>query len=138
MKMLAILGGPFRPLALGYLGVLPGVVVLIAEVAILLIVAWRFDRGRDPEPAPRFLDANRSDLASPMADHTMYAPKEASSVPRTGPPPTDPSESDDQAGGRSRDEPPDDARETRARLPAGAEDLLVGERLDRCSPRRRW
>ena len=53
MKMvLLILAALCVPLALGYLGVLPGVVVLIAEVAILLIVAWWFDRGRGPGAAP--------------------------------------------------------------------------------------
>jgi hypothetical protein len=88
MKMvLLILAAPFVPLALGYLGVLPGMVVLIAEVAILLIVAWRFDRGRGPGARAPFLDQNRSDLASPMADHTMYAPKEAIERPSDRPAP---------------------------------------------------
>ena len=88
MKMvLLILAALSVPPALGYLGVLPGMVVLIAEVAILLIVAWRFDRGRGPGARAPFLDQNRPDLTSPMADHTMYAPKEAIERPSDRPAP---------------------------------------------------
>jgi hypothetical protein len=88
MKMVVvILAALFVPLGLGYLGVLPGMLVVIVEVAILLMVGWWFDRRRGPGARAPFLDQNRSDLASPMADHTMYAPKEAIDRPSDRPAP---------------------------------------------------
>jgi hypothetical protein len=88
MKMVLLIFAALAvPLALGYLGVLPGMLVLVAEIAILLAVAWQFDRGRGAGSRAPFLDANRADLASPMADHTMYPPREAIERPTDRPGP---------------------------------------------------
>ena len=90
MKMvLLILAALSVPLALGYLGVLPGMVVLIAEVAILLIVAWWFDRGRDLERAPHSWTGTGQTSPPRWQTTPCTRRKRRSSVPRTGPPPTD-------------------------------------------------
>lgn len=80
-----ILGALAVPVALGVAGVLPGFVVLVVEVGVLLTAAWLFDRGRAVGARAPFLDENRSDIAAPMADHSMYVAKETVERPADRP-----------------------------------------------------
>ena len=82
---LLILASLFVAPALAYLGVIPAPLVVVVEIAILFAAAWWFDRGRALGARDPFLDANRPDLASPVANWDPPRPTEAIEQPRDKP-----------------------------------------------------
>jgi hypothetical protein len=56
------------------LKVLSILVSLVAIVVLLAIVAWRFDRGRDPRAPAPYLDANRPDFSGRSSESTWEVP----------------------------------------------------------------
>ncbi len=71
--------------ALAFLGVIPLPLVVVADIAILFAAAWWFDRGRALGARDPFLDENRPDLASPMANMDPPRPTEAIERPKDRP-----------------------------------------------------
>ena len=71
--------------ALAFLGVIPLALVVVAEIAILFAAAWWFDRGRALGARDPFLDANRPDFASPVANWDPPRPTEAIEQPKDKP-----------------------------------------------------
>jgi hypothetical protein len=65
------------PLVLGYLGIIGWQLIVAAEIGILLVVGWRFDRGRKVGARDPFADRNRADFAAPFAATIPPLPKEA-------------------------------------------------------------
>lgn len=64
---------------------IPLVLVVVAEIAILFAAAWWFDRGRALGARDPFLDENRPDLASPVATWDPPRPTEAIELPKDKP-----------------------------------------------------
>jgi hypothetical protein len=79
---LLILAALAFPLALGYLGIIGWQLILAAEIGILLVVGWRFDRGRTLGARDPFVDANRADTVAPFTAIVPPLPKEAFEDPR--------------------------------------------------------
>jgi hypothetical protein len=67
--------------ALAYLGVIGGYVALLGVVAIILIAAWQFDRGRRLGARDPFVDANRADFPANAGSSIRQVPTEAVSTP---------------------------------------------------------
>jgi hypothetical protein len=75
---LLILGAMVVPIALGWLGLIGWPVILIAEVAIILVAGWRFDRGRPLGAVDPVADANRADMSMDFGNPVVSPlPKEA-------------------------------------------------------------
>lgn len=81
-----ILGAMLIPPALNYFGVLSWTVVLIAEVVIILVAAWNFDRGRRLGATEPFADSRHPDFPVPLSGDFRQVPMEAIESPadRTG------------------------------------------------------
>lgn len=82
---LLILAALLVPPALAFLGVIPAPLVVVAEIAILFAAAWWFDRGRAVDARDPSLDANRPDLASPIATMVPPPSREAIELPKDRP-----------------------------------------------------
>ncbi len=98
MTALLILGAMVVPLALGWLGLIGWPVILIAEVAIILVAGWRFDRGRPLGAVGPVADVNRADMSMDFGNPVVSPiPKEVAETPadRLGP-------SHDPTGGDAR------------------------------------
>jgi hypothetical protein len=74
------------PPALNWFGVLGWTAVLVAEVIIILVAAWNFDRGRRLGAPDPFGDPRHPDLPGPMSEGVRPWPTEAIETPeeRTG------------------------------------------------------
>ena len=73
------------PPALAYLGVIGLGVMFLADIAIVLVAAWRFDRGRVVGARDPFLDANRADFSSSFTNPVPPLPTEAIETPKDRP-----------------------------------------------------
>jgi len=82
---LVILVALLVPPALAYLGVIGLGVMFVADVAILLAVAWRFDRGRAVGARDPILDPNRADFSSSFTNPVPPLPTEAFEPPKDRP-----------------------------------------------------
>jgi hypothetical protein len=82
---LLILAALFVAPTLAFFGVIPLLLVVVAEVAILLAAAWWFDRGRALGARDPFLDENRPDLAASFANYDPPRPTEAIELPKDKP-----------------------------------------------------
>ncbi len=82
---LLILVALLVPPLLAYLGIIGLGVMFIADVVILLVFAWRFDRGRAVGARDPFLDANRPDFSSSFTNEVPPLPTEAIEPPEDRP-----------------------------------------------------
>jgi hypothetical protein len=71
-----ILGAMLIPPALSWFGVLGWTAVLVAEVVIILVAAWNFDRGRRPGAPDPFGDPHHPDFPVPMFEDIRPWPME--------------------------------------------------------------
>lgn len=85
MMALGILLALLVPPVLAYAGFIGGFVVVIAEIGILLVVAWLFDRGRRVGARDPFLDANRPDYSTSFTNMVPPLPTEAIEQPKDRP-----------------------------------------------------
>lgn len=69
------------PPALNWFGVLSWAAVLLAEVVIILVAAWNFDRGRRVGAPDPFPDPRHPDFPVPMSDEFRPWPTEAIETP---------------------------------------------------------
>jgi hypothetical protein len=82
-----ILAAMMAVAALAYLGVIGGYVAFLGVVAIVLVAAWLFDRGRRLGARAPYLDANRGDYPANAGSSIRPVPSEAVTGPRE---PTEP------------------------------------------------
>jgi len=80
-----ILAALLVPPALAYIGFISLTVMFIADVGILLVAAWRFDRGRALGARDPFLDANRADYSTSFTNPVPPLPAEAIEPPKDRP-----------------------------------------------------
>jgi len=85
MVALLIIVALLIPPLLAYIGVIGIFVMFVVDVAILLVAAWGFDRGRALGARDPFLDANRPDYASPLTAEVPPLPTEAFEDPKDRP-----------------------------------------------------
>ena len=82
---LLIIGALLIPPLLAYAGVISLFVMFVADMAILLLAAWRFDRGRALGARDPFLDANRPDHSTSFTNPVPPLPTEAIEQPKDRP-----------------------------------------------------
>lgn len=71
--------------ALSYLGLVGWPVVIAAEIGILLVAGWWFDRGRALGARDPVGDANHSDFPIPMTAEVWQVPTEGIEPPKDRP-----------------------------------------------------
>ena len=85
MTALLLLVALLVPPLLAYLGVIGLIAMFAADVAILLVAAWAFDRLRGVGSRDPFLDVNRPDFSTSFTNMIPPLPTEAFEDPEDRP-----------------------------------------------------